>query len=70
MTNGRNHYAYKVNFKMAVMLCKEYLRTPNTDGETLSKEIARYTIPIRPNRQDERNLRAKGFYGFVYRVAA
>ena len=67
-TNGV--YAYKVNFKMAVMLCKEHLRTPNTDGETLSKEIARYTIPIRPNRQDERNLRAKGFYGFVYRVAA
>ena len=63
-------YAYKVNFKIAVMLCKEHLRTPNTDGETLLKEIARYTVPIRPNRQDERNLRAKGFYGFVYRVAA
>lgn len=63
-------YAYKVNFKMAVMLCKEHLRTPNTDGETLLKEIARHTVPIRPNRQDERNLRAKGFYGFVYRVAA
>ena len=44
-------YAYKVNFKMAVMLRKEHLRTPNVDGETLLKEIARYTIPIRPNRQ-------------------
>ena len=63
-------YAYKVNFKMAVMLCKEHLRTPNTDGETLLKEIARYTVPIRPNRQDERNLKVKGFAGFVYRVAA
>lgn len=63
-------YAYKVNFKMAVMLCKEFLRTPNADGETLLKEIARYTIPIRPNRQDERNLKVKGFAGFVYRVAA
>ena len=63
-------YAYKVNFKIAVMLCKEYLRTPNADGETLLKEIARYTIPIRPNRQDERNLKVKGFAGFVYRVAA
>ena len=62
-------YAYKVNFKMAVMLCKEHLRTPNADGEALLKEIARHTIPIRPSRQDERNLRAKGFYGFVYRVA-
>lgn len=63
-------YAYKVNFKMAVMLCKEHLRTPNTDGETLLKEIARYTVPIRPDRQDERNLKVKGFAGFVYRVAA
>lgn len=63
-------YAYKVNFKMAVMLCKEFLRTPNTDGEKLLQEIARYTVPVRPNRQDERNLRVKGFAGFVYRVAA
>ena len=62
-------YAYKVNFKMAVMLCKEFLRTPNADGETLLKEIARYTIPIRPNRQDARNLKVKGFAVFVHRVA-
>lgn len=63
-------YAYKVNFKMAVMLCKEFLRTPNADGEKLLKEIARYTVPIRPGRQDERDLKVKGFAGFVYRVAA
>lgn len=62
-------YAYKVNFKMAVMLCKEFLRTPNADGETLLKEIARHTVPIRPDRQDECNLKVKGFAGFVYRVA-
>lgn len=36
-------YAYKVNFKMAVMLCKEFLRTPHADGEELLEEIARYT---------------------------
>ena len=63
-------YAYKVNFKMAVMLCKEFLRTPNADEEKLLREIARYTVPIRPARQDERNLKVKGFAGFVYRVAA
>lgn len=63
-------YAYKVNFKMAVMLCKEFLRTPKADSEKLLQEIARYTVPIRPGRQDERNLKAKGFAGFVYRVAA
>ena len=63
-------YAYKVNFKMAVMLCKEFLRTHNADGEKLLAEIARYTVPIHPDRQDERNLKTKGFVGFVYRVAA
>lgn len=63
-------YDYKVNFKMAVMLCKEFLQTPNADGEKLLQEIARHTVPIRPNRQDKRNLKAKGFAGFVYRVAA
>ena len=63
-------YVYKVNFKMAVMLCKEFLRTPNADEEKLLEEIARHTTPIRPNRQDDRNLKVKGFAGFVYRVAA
>lgn len=66
--NGIN--AYKVNFKMAVALCREFIRTPGADPEKLMKEIARYTVPIRPGRADERNLRVKGFPGFVYRVAA
>lgn len=63
-------YAYKVNFKMAVALCKEFIRTPEADPEKLIEEMARYTVPIRPGRADERNLRVKGFPGFVYRVAA
>ena len=41
-------YAYKVNFKMAVMLCKEHIRTPNADSKQLAEEIARHTVPIRP----------------------
>ena len=63
-------YAYKVNFKMAVTLCREFIRTPNADGEKLVKDIARYAVPIRPGRQDQRDLCVKGFPGFVYRVAA
>ena len=63
-------YAYKVNFKMAVMLCREFIRKPTADMEQLLKDIARHTVPIRPGRQDQRNLRVKGFPGFVYRVAA
>lgn len=63
-------YAYKVNFKMAVTLCREFIRTPKADGEKLINDIVRYTVPIRPGRQDQRDLRIKGFPGFVYRVAA
>lgn len=63
-------YAHNVNFKMAVMLCREYIRTSNADGEKLLKDIARYTVPVHHGRQDQRNLRVKGFSGFVYRVAA
>ena len=63
-------YAYKVNFKMAVTLCREFLRTPKADAGKLLEEISRYTVPIRPGRQDQRDLRVKGFPGCVYRVAA
>ena len=63
-------YTYKVNFKMAVALCREFIRTPKADVDKLLDEIARYTVPIRPGRQDQRDLRVKGFPGFVYRVAA
>lgn len=55
---------------MAVSLCKEFIRTQSEDYKKLMADIARYTVPIRPGRQDQRNLRVKGFPGFVYRVAA
>ena len=61
---------YKVNFKMAVALCREFIRTPNADADKLLRDIARYIVPIRPGRQNERDLRVKGFPGFVHRVAA
>lgn len=63
-------YAYKVNFKMAVYLCKEYLKNSDMDEGNLLTQIAKYTEPIRPGRMDKRNLRPKGFAGFIYRIAA
>ena len=60
-------YAYKVNFKSAVAKCKKYIRS-EIDEKKLVEDIARYTVPIRPGRQDQRNLRVKGFPGFAYRV--
>ena len=34
------------------------------------QDIARYTEPVRPGRRDERNIKAKTFVGFIYRVSA
>ena len=63
-------YAYKVNYKMATHLCREYLRSSDMDSYELMKQIAKNSVAIRPGRQDQRKLRAKGFVGFTYRVAA
>lgn len=32
-------YAYKVNFKMTVVLCREYIRTPKADADKLLNDI-------------------------------
>lgn len=63
-------YAYKVNYTMATTLCREFFRTPDANGEELMQQIARHSVPVRPGRADKRNLKAKGFAGFTYRVAA
>jgi len=70
-------YPYKVNFKMAVSLCKEFFRDEETRTDMdekhaakLIEEIKRYTEPVREGRQDFRNMKPKSFAGFIYRVAA
>lgn len=63
-------HAYRVNFKMAAALCREYFRTEGADYEKLLEEIGRHIVPVRPDRQNKRNLKAKGFAGFTYRVSS
>ena len=63
-------YDYMANQKMGIYLCKQFLSHPGADGTQLMRDIARYTEPVRPGRQDQRNLKIKSFPGFVYRVAA
>ena len=66
----KNIHAYKVNWNMAVYLCKKFYREENGNGKQLMKDIAKYTEAVRPNRSGERNLKAKAFVGFTYRVSA
>lgn len=63
-------HVYRVNFKMAAALCREYFRTEGADYEKLLEEIGRHTVPVRPDRQNKRNLKAKGFAAFTYRVSS
>ena len=66
----KNIHANKVNWNMAVYLCKKFYREENGNGKQLMKDIAKYTEAVHPNRSDERNLKVKAFVGFTYRVSA
>ena len=46
-------HAYRVNFKMAAALCREYFRSEGADYEKLLEEIGRHTVPVRPDRQNK-----------------
>lgn len=61
-------YEYKVNFSIAVHICREFLFSINIppDIETL---IARYITPIRPGRSRPRDMKVKQAISFMYRVA-
>ena len=66
--NGNKKYEYKVNFSVAVHICREFLLKEiiPPDIETL---IARYMTPIRPGRSRPREIRVKQAISFMYRVA-
>lgn len=56
--------------KMAMYLCRQFFRTKNADAKKLIKDISKYVEPVRPDRCDVRNIKAKSFVGFIYRVSA
>ena len=63
-------HAYKVDFTMAIHLCKVFYRENRSNFKKLVSDIGKYSEPIRPGRKDRRNMKSKGFVGFTYRVAA
>lgn len=64
----KNKYIYKINMKMAVYLCREFYRRKKGNGKQLMQDIQKYTEPVRPGRKNERDIKAKSFTGFTYRV--
>lgn len=65
-----NVHEYKVNMKMALYLCRQFFRTKGADSKKSLMDISKYIEPLRPNRYDTRNIKAKSLVGFVYRVSA
>ncbi len=64
----KQKYEHAVNMKKATHLCRKFFRTANADEKQLIKDIASYTVPIRPGRKDQRKIKTKSFVGFTYRV--
>lgn len=61
-------HTYKANFSVAVHMCRKFYHGETTSPD-LEAIIARNLVPIRPDRHRERNLTAKVFHGFLYRIA-
>jgi len=67
----QNKNVYVVNHTAAIQLCLDFFRNRSKDFRELEIEILRYTLPHRPGRKDKRkNVQAKSFTWFAYRVAA
>lgn len=61
-------YEYKVNFSVAVHICREFLLKVSTPPN-IEAFIARYITPIRPGRSRPREMKVKQAISFMYRVA-
>ena len=61
-------YEYKVNFSVAVHICREFLLSINIPPD-IESLIARYITPIRPGRSGPREMKVKQAISFMYRIA-
>lgn len=61
-------YTYKINFSVAVHICRSFYQGKTT-SPNLEAIIARNLIPVRPNRCWKRKATRKIHHSFFYRVA-
>ena len=61
-------YDYKVNFSVAVHVCKQYLLN-NISPSKLKELLTRHIIPIRPGRKKPRKITGKTAISFTYRIS-
>ena len=61
-------HVYKINFAIAVNICRAYLKHSGNETETMLL-IQKYLTPVRYNRKYPIPLRPKRNRDFMYRVA-
>ena len=66
---NQTKHAYQANFSMAVQVCKMFFKYAGKSPPDVEVLIQKYILPVRKNRTNARNISAKGFISFVYRVA-
>jgi len=70
ISQADRRFDYRVNFTVAVHVCRRYLRSePNAPPLDVEALIRKNIAPIRPDRLYTRNMRKITFVSFTYRVA-
>lgn len=64
----KRKYDYKINFSVAVHICRDFLFGKNIPPD-IEALIARHITPIRPGRSRPRNVKAQQAVSFIYRLA-
>ena len=67
-TSKNTKHVYKINFAIAVNICRAYLKHGGNETETMLL-IQKYLTPVRYNRKYPIHLRPKRNRDFMYRVA-
>ena len=66
--HAERKYLYQVNFSQAAYICRQFFRS-NISPPSVETLIAKYIVPIRPDRHNVRKLAVKSALSFLYRVA-
>ena len=67
-TSKNTKHVYKINFAIAVNICRAYLKHGGNETETMLL-IQKYLTPVRYNRKYPIHLRPKRNRDFMYRIA-
>lgn len=69
-TSSKTAETKQVNFTIAIYICREYLRNKrHLSPPAVAKLIEKYTLPVRPGRQDPRKVKPQATVSFIYRIA-